>query len=197
MSGLVRPSPRIEAAKINGLGPAPANSTAVFSFVFSGLTRAGIKANDAAKYALFCQHVHSYIQSNPQVQSALKDFKDAKDAKDLAEGGDKALRAWSLLNNAKQMGLGSASIGLRNVRAGGSAAVLSVFVDRFAAYARAQGIDANECSLAVAKVSVDFAGAMVGGSTALTGWGLVLAGFSLLSMFNDSYELGKACLATE
>ena len=190
----MRPSPRVAAAGINGLGPTPGNSTAVFSFVFSGLTRAGMNSNDASKYALFCQHVYSYIQSNPQVQTALKDFSDAKDTKEVSEGADKALRAWSLLNNAEQMGLRSATIGLRNVRAGGSAAVLSVFVDRFAAYARAQGIEVNECSLALTKVSLDFAGAMVGGATALAGWGLVLAGFSLLSMFNDSYELGKACL---
>jgi len=190
----MRPSPRVAAAKINGLGPMPGNSTAAFSFVFSGLTRAGMNSNDASRYALFCQHVYGYIQSNPQVQTALEDFKDAKDTKEVSEGADKALRAWSLLNNAEEIGLKSATLPLRNIRAGGSAAVLSVFVDRFAAYARAQGIELNECSFAVSKVSLDFAGAMVGGATAVAGWGLVLASFSLLSMFNDSYELGKACL---
>ena len=190
----MRPSPRIAAAKINGLDPTPGSSTAVLSLVFSGLTRAGVNSGDASRYALFCQHVYSYLQSNPQAQTALEDFKDAKDTKEVSEGADKALRAWSSLNNVEHIGLKSVTLPLRNIRAGGSAAVLSVFVDRFAAYARAQGIEVNECSLALTKVSLDFSGAMVEGATALAGWGLVLAGFSLLSVFNDSYELGKACL---
>ena len=148
----------------------------------------------ASKYALFCQHIYAYIQSNPQVQSALKEMKDIKDAKDVEEGARKAMQAQTLLNNASEMGLTSAVNGLRSVRGGAAAAVLSVFVDRFASYARAQGIELNDCSLSIAKVSLDFAGAMVGGATAFTGWGLVLTGFSVLAMFNDSYELGKSCL---
>jgi len=171
------------------------SSTVVFSFVYSGLTGAGIDSRNAAKYALFCQHLHAYIQGNPQVQSVLQQIKDAKDAKDVGEGARKAVQAQRLLSNAGEMGLTSAVNGLRNVRGAGAAAVLSVFVDRFASYARAQDIELNECSLAVAKVSLDFAGVMVGGATAVSGWGLVLAGFSVLSMFDDSYQLGKACLA--
>jgi hypothetical protein len=171
-------------------------STAAFSYVYSGLTGAGMDSPTASKYALFCQHVYVYIQSNPDVQDALKKVKEAKDAKEVGEGAGKAYRAQRLLTNATQMGLTSAANGLRDVRAGGTAAVLSVFVDRFASYARAQGIELNECSLSVTKISLDFAGAMVGGATALSGWGLVLAGFSVLSMFDDSYELGKACLTS-
>jgi hypothetical protein len=171
-------------------------STVVFSCVYSGLTASGMSSNNAAKYALLCQHLNAYIQSNPQVQWALQQVKDAKDAKDIGEGAQKAVRAQKLLSNAHELGLTSAVSGLRDVRGGGAATVLSVFVDRFASYARAQGIELNECSLAVATVSLDFAGAMVGGATALSGWGLVLAGFSVLAMFDDSYQLGKACLAT-
>lgn len=171
-------------------------STVVFSFVYSGLTGSGMNSNNAAKYALLCQHLYVYIDSNPQVQWALQQVKDAKDARDIGEGARKAVHAKALLSNAHELGLTSAVHGLRDVRAGGAATVLSVFVDRFASYARAQGIELNECSLSVAKVSLDFGGAMVGGATALSGWGLVLAGFSVLSMFDDSYQLGKACLAT-
>jgi hypothetical protein len=171
-------------------------STVVFSFVYSGLTGSGMTSNNAAKYALLCQHLYVYIQSNPEVQWALQQVKDAKDAKDIGEGARKAVRAQRLLTNAHELGLTSAVHGLRDVRGGGAATVLGVFVDRFASYARAQGIELNDCSLAVAKVRLDFAGAMVGGATALSGWGLVLAGFSVLAMFDDSYQLGKACLAT-
>jgi len=170
-------------------------STAVFSFVYAALTGAGMDSNNAAKYALFCQHMYAYIQSNPQVQAALKDFKDAQDARDLGEGARKKAEARTRSGQANDLGLTSTANGLWEVPGGRTAAMLSVFVDRFAGYARAQGIPLHECSLSVANVNLDSARTLVGGATILSAWGLLLAGFRVLSMFDDSYQLAKACLA--
>ena len=68
-------------------------------------------------------------------------------------------------------------------------------MDRFAALARYKGIELNECALGVAKVATDIGSAGVGAVTSVSGFGVLLLGVSIVSTFQDSYSLGKACLA--
>jgi hypothetical protein len=72
---------------------------------------------------------------------------------------------------------------------------LQVFVDRFEKLAETQGIELNDCSMAVVKVALDIAAAGVGSVTALSGFGLVVAGVAVLETAKDGYALGQVCVA--
>ena len=82
----------------------------------------------------------------------------------------------------------------RDIAPEGAAGILNVFVDRFEGYARHHGIELNDCSLQITKVALDIA---TGGVFAASVWGVFVAGFAVLSTFQDSYALGTACFVTK
>jgi hypothetical protein len=167
----------------------------IASSVHSVLVKAGMDDRRAWSYGAFCQDVYGYIQNDPQLQQALKGYKYLKDSKDVFDGTVKVTKAENYLQNARALGLTSAETGFRNFRGSGAADVLSVFVDRFEALAKRQGIELNECSLAVTKVALSVATAGAGALTSLTPMGWVLLGIGTVSTFKESYALGIACFS--
>ena len=165
-------------------------------YIRSALVSAGVDSRKADAWSLFCQDLFCYIQNDPVLHTALTVFLKGKSGKDVYDGSKMIAQSTKLIGNAASMGLVSATPRLATLRAGGAANVLSGFVDLFEGYAKGHGIELNECSLNVSKVILDLGGAMVGGATAPTGFGLILAAMSVLSMGQDSYSLGKACLNT-
>lgn len=168
---------------------------ALATMVHSMLVKSGMEDRKAWGYGAFCQEIYNHIQSNPQLQQALKGYQYLKDGKEVYEGSAKVAKAENYLQNARDLGLTSAKAGLRNYRAAGAAGVLNVFVDRFEAMAKSQGIELNECSLAVTKVSLSIATAGTGLVSSLTPAGWVLLGVGVVSTFKESYSLGIACFS--
>ena len=118
------------------------------------------------------------FKKHPEVEEALKYGKDAYDVYDSAQ---KAVKASGYT--------GSLNALVRDYGASGGASVLGVFVDRFAALARYEGIELNECALSVAKVAADIGGAV----SLVSGFGVLLLGASIVATFQDSYSLARAC----
>lgn len=118
-------------------------------------------------------------------------YKELKDNHDLADALHKIASANKVLPKATLMNLTGA---VKQYRLSAGLGVAAPFVDRFAAIARANGIQLNECSLSISKVAMDIGGVGVGAVTSITGpVGLALLALSVVSTFNDSYGLGKAC----
>lgn len=146
------------------------------------LIYAQIEASNAVKGYLL--EILQYLKKHPEVEEALK---YGKDAHEVYEGAKKATKAGRYT--------GSLNALVKDYGSSGGASVLGVFVDRFAALAKYKGIELNECALSVAKVATDIVGAGVGAVTSVSGFGLLLLGVSILSTYQDSYSLGKACSA--
>jgi hypothetical protein len=177
-------------AKASGIGEGSANGSSegvrVGNSIYAALISTGLDEKRAASFALFCQDVYSYVQNDPKLQAAL-------DTYSVYDGSKKSVVAAGYIQRAGALGLKSGISGFSDYGKSGGAAVLGVFVDRFGAYAKSQGIELNECSLTLAKVALDVGGAGTGAVTALSGWGLLLAGVSVVATFKDSYSLAKVC----
>jgi|SRR5215469_6451310 len=94
----------------------PDSSVQVFNNIRTGLRRV-TDDKTATKYALFAQEVYVYIQCNPDVQAAIKEYKDWKDGREVGEGVDKVRQANKYLRNAKDVGTKSAVNGFKRYRA--------------------------------------------------------------------------------
>ena len=158
--------------------------------VKSALVRAGIEQRTAILYATYCTAVYRYLLEHPRTRTALE---MAKDAYDVADGSQKAFRAAGYIERGSAVGVSSARSGFAAYGASGGAGVLQVFTSYFESFAKTQGIELNECSLAVAKVSLDIAAAGIGSVAAVSGWGLVVAGVGVIATARDSYALGQVC----
>jgi len=166
------------------------NADKAAAFVFKSFRSAGYSEATAAKNASLAREMYNFIDKDERVKTALEMYKFGKDGKEIYEGTTKAVavagyvaRGGSIVSTSKMYSYG----------AGGGAQVLGVFVDRFASYAQSQSLELNECSLGLARVSLDIATAGAGAVTSLSGIGAVVAGFAVISTFQDSYSLGKAC----
>jgi len=151
-----------------------------YDFVY-GRLKGSMGPDMAKKYAYFCQELYSYIQDDHDLIDALKQIEIADKLQPMA-------RQLQLTNSVRTLG---------DVRLGGMAGILNVFVDHFKALAEHNGIELNECSLSIAKVCLDIASAGVGALSSVTGVGLVWLGLSVIATFQDSYELGQVCLASK
>jgi hypothetical protein len=158
--------------------------------VKSALVRTGIEQRMAIICAGYCMAVYRYLLEHPRTMIALK---SAKDAYDVADGSQKAFRAAGYIERGSAVGVSSARSGFAAYGASGGAGVLQVFTDYFESFAKTQGIDLNECSMAVAKVSLDIGAAGIGSVAAVSGWGLVFAGLRVIATARDSYALGQVC----
>lgn len=146
------------------------------------LTKDGLTNDQAVKSTSYLHQMSSYIQEHPGVLTALK---GGLDAHDVYKGSKAAVGAAAYTGSLNTM--------IRNHGMSGGATVLGVFVDRFGALARSQGIELNECALSVAKLATDIGGAGVGAVTSVGGFGVLLLGISVVSTFQDSYSLVNAC----
>lgn len=127
------------------------------------------------------------LQRNPHVQTVLNRTKDGLDIHDVYKGAKAAVRAAPYVGNMNAL--------IKDSGASGGASVLGVFVDRFGAMAKQQGIELNECALNVAKLSTDIGGVGVGTVGSVTGpadW--LFLGISIVSTFQDSKSMAQACL---
>jgi hypothetical protein len=143
---------------------------------------AQIEASNAIKGYLL--EILEYIKEHPELEEALK---YGKDAREVYKGAKEAIVAGRYT--------GSLNALVKDYGSSGGASVLGVFVDRFAALAKYKGIEVNECALSVAKVATDIGGAGVGALTSVSGFGVLLLAVSVVSTFQDSYSLGKACFS--
>jgi len=159
--------------------------------VRSSLTRNGIAADVADAYAALTMEMHAYLLRYPKTANAIKSVKETYD---VYEGTKKAVIAPKYAERAGALGLRSSQLNFESYGASGGAAVLQVFQEHFEAFARSQGIELNECSLAVARLSLDIAAAGVGSVTAVSGFGMVLAAMAVLSTLKDGYALGQVCI---
>jgi hypothetical protein len=113
-------------------------------------------------------------------------LKGGLDAHDLYKGAKAAKAAAGYTGNMNLL--------IRDFGASGGASVLGVFIDRFAAMAKNQGIEVNECALGVSKVFTDIGGVGVGAVGSVTGpWAWLLLGISVVGTYNDSSEMAKSC----
>ncbi|HLW83629.1 MAG TPA: hypothetical protein VKR60_00360 [Candidatus Sulfotelmatobacter sp.] len=144
----------------------------------------GLSAEKAARLASYLRQMSGYIDKHPDLQAALK---GAFDVHDVYTGTKAAIgtAGYKGILNAKIISHG----------ASGGASVLGVFVSRFAALAKSQGIELNECALTVAQVATDIGGAGVGAVTSVTGWGFLFLAVSVVSTLQDGYSLPKACFS--
>jgi hypothetical protein len=150
----------------------------VYTVIFGGLKSLGFSEEQAKRYAWFCQAI----------------YKELKDQHDAIDGLNKIASANKLLPQAIAMNLVTSTGALKNYRLSAGVSVVGPFIDRFAAIARKNGIALDECSLNVTKVALDIGGAGTGAlSTVGGGIGIPLLFLSVISTFNDSYSLGKAC----
>jgi hypothetical protein len=156
------------------------------------LMRTGLTPEAATSYAVFCMDIYRYILQHPKTAAAIK---GAKDTYDVFDNSQKAFKAAGYIERGAAVGLTSAAAGFKAYGASGGAGVLQVFVDRFEKLAETQGIELNDCSMAVVKVALDIAAAGVGSVTALSGFGLVVAGVAVLETAKDGYALGQVCVA--
>jgi len=149
----------------------------VYTAIFGGLKSLGFSEEKAKRYAWFCQAI----------------YKELKDQHDVIDGLNKIASANKLLPRAIAMNLVTSPGALKNYRLSAGVSVVGPFIDRFAAIAKKNGIALDECSLTVTKVALDVAGAGTGALSSVAGIGIPLLFLSVISTFNDSYSLGKAC----
>jgi hypothetical protein len=123
-----------------------------------------------------------YIDKHPDVRKALS---DGFDAHDVYYGAKAAIGSAGYTGNLNRL--------IKSYGMSGGASVLGVFVNRFDALAKSQGIELNECALTVAKVATDIGGAGIGAVSSVTGWGLLFLAVSVVSTLQDSYSLPGAC----
>jgi hypothetical protein len=184
----------MEAKRENAEQKAGEGAGRISSFVASKLQAAGVDKSTANLWSFYAQEIYGYIERHKEVVERLKKVKDAKDVWD---GSRQALASSRYLDRAKELGLQSATNGLRSYGAGGGADVLAVFVDHFEQLAKQQGIPLNDCSMQITKVALDIATAGAGSVFALSGFGLVVAGLAVIATAKDSYALGQACFVSK
>ena len=158
------------------------DSAARKSALHAQLKGDGFDNQEAVKLNVYLGQMYSYIQDHP---SLLKALKDTLDAHDVYKGSKAAIGAAPYVGSLNAM--------IYNYGLSGGASVLGVFVDRFGALAKSQGIKLNECALSVAKVATDIGGAGVGAVTSVSGLGVLLLAVGIVSTFQDSKSLVKAC----
>ena len=146
----------------------------------------GTSKGSVAKNGAYLKQMSDYIQASPNLQEALK---LANNGYVVVKGTKAARIAATYTGNMNGM--------VKDFGAAGGASVLGVFVDRFGGLAKSQGIELNECAMSVSKVATDIAAAGVGSVTAVTGWGVLLLGISIVSTYRDSSALAKSCFNTK
>jgi hypothetical protein len=149
-----------------------------FGFVYARLIGLGFEPKTAKNYATFCQAVYDYIQQNHDLQDSLAKIANANKLEPMA-------RELQLTKSIRSLG---------DTRLAGGAGLANIFVDYFKAYAVANGIEINECSVAITKVCLDISSAGIGAVSSVTGVGVVWLGISVIATFQDSYDLGKICI---
>ena len=169
-------------AKGKGSKDEPENGK-IYDFVHGKLVGPPLSWPDekAKSYALFCQSVYNFIQDNH----------------DLEDGLNHIANSQQLMPMARQLGLTRSVQVLGDVGLSGTAGIVNVFVDKFKEIATHCGIEVNECAFCVGKLALDLASAGVGAVSSVTGVGLVWLALSVVSTFQDSYDLGKACFVKE
>lgn len=154
------------------------------------LAKNGVPAEKARKYGAFAMEMHRYLAENPKASEAVGVICDTYDAYD---GSKKIFTAAKYLRNGAALGLKSAKPGFRSFGASGAGAVISVFHSRFQTLAKRQGIELNECMMAVSELALSIGTAGTGAVTSVTGFGLVLAGIGIVSTWNASQAAVQAC----
>jgi len=149
----------------------------IYTLIHDGLISLGFTEEKANRFAWFCQAI----------------YKELKDQHDALDGLQKIANANKLLPQAIAMNLAKSAGALKDYRLSGGVSVAAPIVDRLATIAKQNGIELNECSLGVAKVALDIAGAGAGAVTSVSGIGIPLLFLSVAATFNDSYSLAKAC----
>lgn len=171
----------------NAKSPSGSNDAAVNSATLHAQMRGnGLNQEKAAKYSSYLQDMSDYIQKHPDLQTALKGTKDSYDVYKGAKAAKVAAGYTGSLNAL-----------IKDYGSSGGASVLGVFVDRFGAMAKNQGIELNECALLVSKVALDIGGVGVGSVSSVSGVGLLLLGASIVATYQDSYSLARACINTQ
>lgn len=112
---------------------------AVYSLVLSALVKANYDVATANNQARFAQDTYNSIQSNPNLQRAIRAYKAYSFAKDATDGTKKMSQANTLMNNAREMGFSIDSF--KSARASGFATVFSASVDLFEALAKKNGLE--------------------------------------------------------
>jgi hypothetical protein len=151
-----------------------------YDFVNAKLIQLGMNPDIARRYAVFCQAIYNEVQGNH----------------DLTDAFEQIARADKLQPMARQLQLTKSVEALGDVRLSGKAGMVNVFVDYAKSLAVTCGIEVNECALSVAKVALDLASAGAGAVSSVTGVGVVWLVLSVVSTFQDSYDLGKVCFVT-
>jgi hypothetical protein len=154
------------------------------------LASTGVSKEDAAKYGAFAMEMHRYLSENKEVGEAVMVLCDSYS---IYDGSKKIFTAAKYLRNQAAVGLTSASAGLTAYGTSGAASILLVFHSRFSALAERQGIELNKCALAFADLSLNIAAAGAGSVTALSGFGIALAGIGIVGTWTSSQALVKAC----
>lgn len=160
--------------------------------VKSSLVAAGVGELVAVKVAALCGEIDRFLRDNPELVEVAEALEESYG---LYSGGKQAAAGARYLGNARRLGLGAgrAAHGFRSYSASGGAAVLQVFVERFQAYAKSQGLELNDCAMAVSKLSLSIVAAGTGSVTALSGVGAVFALAAAFSTFDSAREAVAAC----
>lgn len=165
----------------------------VFSLVLSELIRMNISSSTARSYAQFAEDAYNYIKGNRDLQNALSTYAVYKGLNEVREGVGRIRTGTRMLKRAQALNLSRATGDFRDFRAVGFASVFSVSLETFEFIAKKNGIELNECALAISKTSLDIASAGVGAVTIESGLGAVLLLSSIYSTATDSYTVGTAC----
>src|SRR5580658_8320996 len=105
----------------------------VYTPVYTGLKSLGLTEERAKSYAWFCQAI----------------YKEVKDQHDVLDGLNRFAAANKLLPQALAMNLVNSAAALKDFRLSAGASIVGPFIDRFAAIAKQNGIELNECSMNV------------------------------------------------
>ena len=163
------------------------------------LQRQGLTSRKAAALTAFLVGIATYIHANPKLEFEIASFVEKHPTlKASGEGVATGIELHDVYKGALLAVKSSKYSGMLNQKirtAGwsGGANALGMFVDQFGAYAKSQNIEVNQCALQVARVASDIAAAGVGSVTSVSGIGIPLLGYAIVSTYQDSYSLGKAC----
>lgn len=145
-----------------------------------------VDVENVARFGSYLAEINKYLKDHPYLIEIIQDGFDLHDVIDGARKGFVAARY-----------VGSLNLRVQDWGASGGASVLGVFVDRFGAMAKKDGIEVNEMALALTKVLLDIAGAGTATvASAFTGpVGILLLSVALINTFSDSLALGRMLMA--
>lgn len=186
------------------------------TIVRSSLTSRGIPLDKAGKYAHFSMEIYRFILDNPDLPPILtSSFPDGARAMkrfieehkssnaEAVSAMEGLLDSWNTYASARQTlsvrpyAAGASALGLKRLPAhgvSGGAGVLQVFLNRFQVFAKSQGIELNECALAVSALALDIAAAGVGSVASVSGVGIGLLVLAGAQTMKDSWQFTEACV---